>query len=202
MNLFLAWNIFSFRRELMYVASAFLFVLLLPVVAVIVLTQTGINIVSDTLVEVEETGEVVELKNPLDGSTYTTVTGPFTLPTQGVYTLEFGESSIYQPVHTGLDIAGKRGDPVTPFLTGTVIYTGEISWGYGKHIIVDHGNNLSSIYAHLDKSFVYVGQVVHPGDVIGGQGSSGWATGVHLHFQVNVFGIPVNPRVFFDNQSS
>lgn len=199
MNLFLAWNIFSFRRELMYVASVFLFVLLLTVVAIIVLTQTGINVVSDTLVEVEEEGQEVELKNPLNGSVYATIGGPFTMPTTGVYTLEFGESSIYQPIHTGLDIAGKRDDPVTPFLKGTVIYAGEISWGYGKHIIVDHGDNLTSIYAHLDKMFVYKGQEVKPGDIIGSQGSTGWATGVHLHFQVNVFGIPVNPRVFFPN---
>lgn len=198
MNLFLAWNIFSFRRELMYVASAFLFVLLLPVFAIIVLTQTGINIVSDTLVEVEEVGQTVELKNPLDGSVYATVAGPFTLPAHGVYTLEFGETSRFQVFHTGLDIAGKRGDPVTPFLRGTVSYAGEISWGYGKHIIVDHGNNLTSIYAHLDKSFVYEGQEVRPGDTIGTQGSTGWATGVHLHFETRVFGIPVDPRVFFN----
>ncbi len=201
MNLFLVWNIFSYRRELMYVASAFLVVLMLPIIAVIVLTQTGINIISDTLVEVDETSQVVELKNPLDGSVYATVSGPFTWPATGVITLEFGQSSIFQPIHTGLDIAGKRGDPVTPFMPGKVIYAGEISWGYGKHVMIDNGNNITSIYAHLDKMFVYKGQEVKPGDVIGSQGSTGWATGVHLHFQVNVFGIPVNPMVFLKQET-
>lgn len=196
MNFFLAWNIFSFRRELIYVASAFLLVLLLPVLAVLVITQTGIEVVSDALVELNVVNQRVEIKNPLDGSVATTLEGPFTWPAQGVITLEFGETSLYQIFHTGLDIAGKRGDPVTPFLPGKVIYAGEISWGYGQHVIVDNGNNITSVYAHLDKILVEKEQEVKPGDIIGTQGDTGWATGVHLHFQVNVFGIPVNPRVF------
>jgi murein DD-endopeptidase MepM/ murein hydrolase activator NlpD len=196
MNFFLAWNIFSFRRELTYVASAFLLVLLLPVLAVLVITQTGIEVVSDALVELNVVNQRVEIKNPLDGSIATTLKGPFTWPAQGVITLEFGETSLYQIFHTGLDIAGKRGDPVTPFLPGKVIYAGEISWGYGRHVIVDNGNNITSVYAHLDKILVEKDQEVKPGDILGTQGDTGWATGVHLHFQVNVYGIPVNPRVF------
>lgn len=196
MNFFLAWNIFSFRRELVYVGGTFLFVLLLPVIAVIVLTQTGINLVSDTLAELNEVTQVVELKNPLDGSVYATVDGPFSWPTTGVITLEFAGSSKFQAFHTGLDIAGKRGDPITPFMKGKVIYTGEISWGFGKHIIIDNGNNITSIYAHLDKILVAKDQEVKPGDIIGSEGSTGWSTGPHLHFETRVFGIPVNPRVF------
>lgn len=199
MNFFLAWNIFSFRRELLFVATAFLFVLSLPVIAVIILTQTGINLVSDTLVTLDEVNQVVELKNPLDGTVTATITGPFVWPTTGVITLEFAGSSIFQSFHTGLDIAGKRGDPITPFMPGKVIYAGEISWGYGKHVIIDNGNNITSIYAHLDKIYVTKGQEVKSGDVIGAEGSTGWSTGPHLHFQVNVSGIPVNPRVFLGN---
>lgn len=196
MNLFLAWNIFSYRRVLAYVATAFLLVILLPIIAVIVLTQTGINVVSDTLAEINEVTQVVELKNPLDGSIYKSIEGPFTWPTTGVITLEFSKSSLYQLFHTGLDIAGKRGDPITPFMSGKVIYAGEISWGYGKHVVIDHGDNLTSIYAHLDKIYVAPDQEVEPGDVIGTEGSTGWSTGPHLHFETRVFGIPVNPRVF------
>lgn len=199
MNFFLAWNIFSFRRELAYVGGTFLFVLLLPVIAVIVLTQTGINLVSDTLVELNEVTQVVELKNPLDGSIYATIDGPFTWPTTGVITLEFAGSSKFQAFHTGLDIAGKRGDPITPFMKGKVIYAGEISWGFGKHVIIDNGNNITSIYAHLDKILVAKDQEVKPGDIIGSEGSTGWSTGPHLHFETRVFGIPVNPRVFLGN---
>ncbi len=200
MNVFTAWTVFSYRKELTYVALTFLLILSLPLIAVIILTQTGINIISDTLVEVDEVSQKVEIKNPLDGSADSTISGPFTWPTNGIVTLEFGKSSAYQALHTGIDIAGKRGDAVTPFMPGIVTYAGQISWGYGKHIIIDHGNNVTSIYAHLDKMFVVPGQKVKPGDVIGGQGNTGWTvgiTGVHLHFQINVYGIPVNPRVFF-----
>jgi len=68
--------------------------------------------------------------------------------------------------------------------------------GYGKHVIIDHGNNISTVYAHLDKVFVYKGQKVKMGDVLGSEGSTGWATGPHLHFEIRVYGIPVNPKVF------
>ncbi len=200
MNLFLAWNIFSYRRELAYVATAFLLVILLPIIAVSVLTQTGINVVSDTLAEINEVTQVVELKNPLDGSIYKTIEGPFAWPTTGVITLEFSKSSLYQLFHTGLDIAGMRGDPITPFMGGKVIYAGEISWGYGKHVVIDHGDNVTSIYAHLDKIYVAPDQEVEPRKVIGTEGSTGWATGPHLHFETRVFGIPVNPRVFLGQE--
>lgn len=199
MNPYTAWAIFSYRKELKYVAFTFLAVLLLPFVAVIILTQTGINIISDTLVEVDEVSQEVEIKDPLDGEASATISGPFTWPTNGVVTLEFGQSSAYQTLHTGIDIASKRGDPVTPFYPGIISYAGQISWGYGKHIVIDHGNNMTSIYAHLDSTYVVPGQEVNPGDIIGGQGNTGWTvgpTGVHLHFQVNVYGVPVNPRVF------
>lgn len=201
MNILGLWTAFSFRRELAYVASAFLIVILMPVVAVIILTQTGINVVSDTLTELTETGESVEVKNPLDGSTYAVIEGPFVWPTTGVITLEFAQSSLYQVFHAGIDIAGKKGDPITPFMSGRVTYAGEISWGYGKHVIIDHGDNISSIYAHLDSVYVYEGKEVKPGDIIGAEGSTGWSTGPHLHFETRVFGIPVNPRVFLNNKS-
>jgi len=83
-------------------------------------------------------------------------------------------------------------------MAGKVIYAGEISWGFGKHIIIDNGNNIHSVYAHLDKIYVYNGEEVHPGNIIGKEGQTGWATGPHLHFQINIFGIPVNPRIFLD----
>jgi len=84
-------------------------------------------------------------------------------------------------------------------MDGTVTYAGEIFWGYGKHVIIDHGNNVTTIYAHLNKIYVYKGQKMTTSDVIGGQGKTGWATGVHLHFETRVYGIPVNPRVFLGN---
>lgn len=196
MNLGTILTLWSFRKELKYVAIAFTAVLLLPVVAVIILTQVGINIVSDKLVEQNPQTQTIEIKDPLTGEVVKTISPNVVWPAKGVITLEFGQSSLYQPLHSGIDIAGSKGDPINPAMDGKVIYAGEIFWGFGKHIIIDHGDNIQTIYAHLDKIYVYPGEKVTTQDVIGAEGKTGWTTGVHLHFQVNVYGIPVNPRVF------
>ena len=64
------------------------------------------------------------------------------------------------------------------------------------YVVIDNGNNVTSLYAHLSKIAVTKGQDVQPGDVIGLEGGTGWATGPHVHFETRVFGIPVNPRTF------
>jgi len=192
--------LWSFRKELKYVIAVFLGVLLLPVVAVILLTQVGINIVSDKLVSQNPKTQAIQIKDPLTGEVVQTISSLVVWPAKGVITLEFGESSIYQPFHTGIDIAVKKSDPINPAMDGKVIYAGEIFWGYGKHIIIDHGNNIQTIYAHLDKIYVYPGQKVTTASVIGSEGQTGWATGIHLHFQTNVYGIPVNPRTFLGDE--
>lgn len=192
-------TLWSFRRELKFVVISFLIVLSLPVIAVIILINTGINVVSDQLATVDSTTQNVQIHNP-DGSILTEIQPTVTWPVTGVFTLEFGEIDLpYQPLHTGIDIANpssKVGDPIHPFMDGTVTYAGEIWWGYGKHIIIDNGNNITSLYGHLDKIFVYPGQKVKITDIIANEGTTGWSTGPHLHFEVRVFGIPVNPRTF------
>lgn len=198
MNALALYSFYSFRRELFYVCVTFVLILSLPILGVITLTQTGIEIVSDTLAAINPISHLVELKNPLDGTVYTTLEGPFVWPTQGVITLEFAGSSLYQPYHTGLDIAGTYGEPVTSFMAGTVTHVGSLNWGYGNHVIIDHGDNVTSIYGHLSSVKVSEGQVIQPGDIIGLQGSTGWSTGTHLHFETRVYGIPVNPKVFLD----
>lgn len=200
MNPILLWQLYSHRRTLYYVSLAFILVLLLPFVAILAITHTGVQVVSDQLAEVDINTQAVVLKNPLNGEANITLYGPFIWPTTGVITLSFGESDLpYQPFHTGIDIAGKKGDPIGAFMKGKVIYAGEISWGYGKHIIIDNGNNVSSLYGHLDKINVKVNDEVRQGQIIGLEGSTGWSTGPHLHFETRVFGIPVNPRVFLTN---
>lgn len=196
MNLLLWWIVFSFRKELGYLLTAFLLTLSLPVIAVIILTRTGIDIVSDRLVAEGEITATVDIKHPITGEVVKILSGPFYWPASGGFTLEFGKSSLYQPFHTGLDIAGNRGDPITPMMKGKVIYAGEIFWGYGKHVIIDHGDNVTTLYAHLDRIFVTKDKEVVPGQVIGREGSTGWSTGPHLHFETRVYGIPVNPRTF------
>jgi len=200
------FTLWSYRKELKIVTGAFLLILLLPVVAVIILTQTGINIVSDKLVSLDSSTNTVEIHDPTSGVVITTISSPMIWPVKGVITLEFGKSDLpYEIMHTGIDIAnpqGKIGDNISPFMDGTVIYAGETAIGYGKHIIIDHGNNVTSLYGHLDKVLVYKGEKVTINDVIGKMGSTGWSTGPHVHFQINVFGIPVNPRVFLESIKS
>lgn len=189
------------KSEIKYVVFTFLLVLMLPIIAVILLANAGIDIVSDRLATQNAQNNTVEIRDPATGEVIKEVQANAVWPVYGVVTLEFGAIDLpYQPLHTGIDIANPNsqvGDPVTAFMPGTVTYAGEISWGYGKHIIIDNGNNVSSLYAHLDKIFVYKGQEVKSTDkVIGYQGDTGWSTGPHTHFETRVFGIPVNPRTF------
>lgn len=204
-NLHVYLTFWNFRRELKYVVIAFLSILIMPVIAVILLTYAGIDIVSDRLATVNETTQTVEIHNPATGEIVKQINTTVAWPALGVITLEFGEMSFVEPFHSGIDIAspqGKIGDPVNPIMPGKVIYAGEIWWGYGKHIIIDHGDNIISIYAHLDKIFVYKGQeITDTNQVIGNMGTTGWTTGPHLHFQINVYGIPVNPRTFLRDEN-
>lgn len=191
--------LYSFRHELKLLLYAFLIVLSVPIIAVIVLTHTGLEIVSDALVQINPLTKAIQLYYP-NGELFKEINLQVNWPVQGVITQGFGEPEPpFYLFHTGIDIAnsnGKIGDPVTPAIKGKVTYAGEIFWGFGRHIIIDHGDNITTIYAHLDKIYVKAGDEVSPGKVIGTEGSTGWSTGPHLHFQVNVFGIPVNPRVF------
>ncbi|MDD2823150.1 MAG: M23 family metallopeptidase [Candidatus Daviesbacteria bacterium] len=202
MNPKFAFLIFSFKRELKFVLVAFGIAILIPIIAIILLTQIGLDIISDKLVSVNEQTQNVEIHDPVTGEAIPLEVS-VSWPTFGVITLEFGQSSGFQIFHTGIDIAnanGQIGDPINPFLPGKVIYAGEISWGYGKHIIIDHGNNITSVYAHLDKIFVVKGQeITSTKQVIGRMGSTGWSTGPHLHFEARAYGIPVNPRTFLGN---
>ena len=192
--------IWSFRNELKFVLFAFLITLLIPILAVLLVANVGLSVVSDKLATLNPQTNTIEIHDPKTGKVIKDLNITAVWPVPGVVTLEFGESDFpYQVFHTGIDIANPHhqiGDPVTPFMEGTVTYAGEISIGLGKHVIIDHGNNITSFYGHLSAVYAIKGQKVKSGDVIGLEGESGWATGPHVHFQIDVFGIPVNPRIF------
>lgn len=194
--------LWSFRKELKYVALTFLIILSLPIIAVVILTNSGINIISDKIATSNIETNNIEIKNPVTGEVVKTISPSISWPTTGVITLEFGKRSPYQLYHTGLDIANIVGTDIIPLYEGTVTYAGEVSWGFGKHIIIDHGDNVSTIYAHLSRIFVYKGQKINSGQVIGKMGNTGWSTGPHLHFQINIYSIPINPRVFLDSKKN
>jgi len=98
-------------------------------------------------------------------------------------------------MHTGLDFRGAQGDPIRATAAGTVSQAG---WngGYGKMVEIDHGNGLSTRYAHLADITVTVGQTVRTGHVIGRLGSTGRSTGPHLHYETRVDGDAVDPQKF------
>lgn len=190
-----AYILFSFRKELKYVLLTFVLILLLPAIAFIVLANSGIQAASDLLTGINPLTKQIQIFTP-NGELYKTLDISVAWPTSGTVTQEFGESELpYYLFHTGIDIAGKLGDPITPAIKGEVVHTGKLSWGLGNHVIVDHGDNLTTSYGHMSQILVDKGDIVETGDVIGLQGRTGWSTGVHLHFEVRVFGIPVNPRV-------
>lgn len=97
--------------------------------------------------------------------------------------------------HSGIDIAVGHNTPIAAVDHGVVIYSG---WngGYGKMISIDHGNQISTLYAHCNHLHVNVGERVSQGQIIALSGSTGLSTGPHLHFEVRVNGTPANPRSY------
>jgi len=99
----------------------------------------------------------------------------------------------YRAYHPAVDLAAPFGSPVYPIMDGKVEMVASQRFGYGNHIIIDHGSEIKSLYAHLSKILVKEGEEVDKGTVIGLIGSTGWSTGPHLHLEVYDNGQPFNP---------
>lgn len=95
--------------------------------------------------------------------------------------------------HWGLDLDGETGDPVYASDAGVVVYAGWNDYGYGNMIMVDHGDNWQTLYAHLDAIWVGCGESVGQGQTIGAVGSTGKSSGSHLHFEIMHGTNKVNP---------
>ena len=123
-------------------------------------------------------------------------TQPNLWPVDGVLRSAFGGRS--DPFsgegafHTGIDLAAARGTPVHVTADGVVASAGWAG-GYGKLVIVDHGNGLETYYAHLSQFLVVPGQEVRRDQVIALSGGTGRATAPHIHYEVRLRGTPVNP---------
>jgi murein DD-endopeptidase MepM/ murein hydrolase activator NlpD len=130
------------------------------------------------------------------GATKTVSSGKFSWPLMGRITSRFGfrVHPLWgrRSLHTGLDIAAPYGKPIMAADTGEVIFAG---WwdGYGKAIVIDHGRAYTTVYGHMSRLYMQVGQRVEKGQVIGLVGSTGYSTGPHLHFEIRVNGRPVDP---------
>ncbi|BAY31161.1 peptidase M23B [Nostoc carneum NIES-2107] len=101
----------------------------------------------------------------------------------------------YRRFHAGLDFAASYGSTIRAADSGTVIFAGWYG-GYGKAVIIDHGNGITTLYGHTSELFVSEGQGVQRGQAIAVVGSTGLSTGPHLHFEVRRNGIPVDPASY------
>lgn len=121
---------------------------------------------------------------------------PTKLPTLGYITSEYGvRINPYEgrrKMHEGIDIANRFGADVIAPANGLVSFSGNRS-GYGKVVIVDHGNGLETYYAHLSRYIVRDGMRIKRGQLLGSVGNSGHSTGPHLHYEVRANGLPVDP---------
>jgi murein DD-endopeptidase MepM/ murein hydrolase activator NlpD len=115
--------------------------------------------------------------------------GVFIWPTTEHFISGYNFSSIHQAI----DIGGQLGNPVYAADSGVVVYAGWSNFGYGNLLVIDHGNGWQTAYAHLSSIGVSCGQSVGRGTLIGALGSTGNSTGPHLHFEMSINGVKVNP---------
>lgn len=128
--------------------------------------------------------------------------GPFEVshrPVPGPITSRFG--SRVHPIfgttrnHYGVDFGGNTGEPIVAAAPGVVLTAGWMN-GYGNTVVVSHGDGFTTLYAHQNEILVSTGDSVAGGDLLGRVGSTGWSTGPHLHWEIRVDGIAVDPEPY------
>ena len=127
--------------------------------------------------------------------------GPNLWPVLGPVTSGFGQRE--DPVlgtgegefHKGVDIGAPLGTPIHATADGTVVSAG-LSNGYGREVILDHGHDIKTLYGHMSGFNVIAGQTVFRGEIIGYVGHSGRTTGNHVHYEVRIRDIAVNPHKY------
>jgi murein DD-endopeptidase MepM/ murein hydrolase activator NlpD len=132
----------------------------------------------------------VPSRSPLDGLRFTSEFGMRTHPVLGGYRM-----------HKGIDLSSPTGTPVYATADGVV---GRADWfsSYGLYIQIEHGSALETRYGHLSRLNVAAGQMVRKGDLIGFVGSTGRSTGAHLHYEVRVEGVAVNPIPYLSGEGN
>lgn len=137
-----------------------------------------------------------ELRTFLEDRKSSLASTPTIWPTKGFLTSGFGwRNSPFtnqRQMHEGIDIATRRGTQVRAAANGLVVFY-SFKGGHGNTLVIDHGFGYRTQYSHLDSAAVRVGQRVKRGDLVAYVGTSGVVTGPHLHYEVYVNGVPVNP---------
>mgnify|MGYP000858389862 FL=1 len=130
---------------------------------------------------------------------------PTLWPASGRVSSNFGQRedpfNSSERFHSGIDIAADYGSDINAAAEGTVITAGTLA-GYGKAVIVSHGNGLTTLYGHISSAIAKEGQKVKKGQLIARVGSTGRSTGPHLHFEVRINDTPVDPLKYLDKKST
>jgi hypothetical protein len=132
--------------------------------------------------------------------------GPWLRMKNAATMANFGDKRVYyykgnlvdEAVHLGIDLASLARSPVEASNSGRVVFAQDLGI-YGNTVVIDHGQGLHTMYGHLSTLEVTVGQLVTKGETIGTSGTTGLATGDHLHFGFLVHGVPVNPIEWWDD---
>ena len=126
----------------------------------------------------------------------------FIWPFEGPISSCFGEDRGGGVIHHGLDIDGygRYGEAVVAAAPGQVLLVADQTWGYGGHVIIQHAEGVETLYSHLSGFNVVREQTVAQGEVIGFIGSTGYSTGDHLHFEVRVHGVQVDPLIYLPHR--
>jgi murein DD-endopeptidase MepM/ murein hydrolase activator NlpD len=106
----------------------------------------------------------------------------------------------YKLFHPGLDLDGITSDPIRPVMDGTVEAINYSRFAYGNAVLINHGSDITTLYAHLSKIFVEPNQEVTTDTVIGEMGATGHALGDHLHLEIRDTGKPINPLTVLPNK--
>ncbi len=126
-------------------------------------------------------------------------TTPSVAPSKGLLTSSFGSREDpftgSSSMHSGLDIANAPGTDIFAPADGVVVLAGE-NGEYGNCVVIDHGRDTKTLYGHLQRYIVKVGQQVKRGEQIANMGTTGRSTGTHLHYEVRINNVPVNPRKY------
>lgn len=166
-------------------------------------SSTAVNSALDDVVAVGKMdasgGEDIASEQAIKGASFAsyTVSAPVTVPVNGRLTSPFGYRT--NPVsgkygfHTGIDLAAPEGTAVASAYGGRVTNSGE-SDVWGKFVLLEHSDGFETYYCHLSEIYAPEGTVLRKGETLGLVGSTGWSTGPHLHFEVRIDGVRVDPE--------
>jgi murein DD-endopeptidase MepM/ murein hydrolase activator NlpD len=99
--------------------------------------------------------------------------------------------------HNGVDISNGFGQPIRAAQYGEVLWSGWTNTGFGYSVVIDHCHHLETLYGHMSRLLIKEGDTVSPGQIIGLEGATGWATGPHLHLSVLYYGQFVDPMAYY-----